>query len=1261
MNHGQSTQIRAIRHISHWFAVLVMLVMLNPAFAADPARGQVLFGTTYAPAGDKCTGCHTVANKTTGLAIKTDDAFKIYKKTSQYIYGVTATTGANIAQLNAVLADCALDSGMCKFNSMPQVDKDDMAAYMDAVYWGKPIAAATSSCAASTLSWMAGANTCNASVATAASGTIASLVDSLAPTTGTSAFQCASGTWTQLASPAATCNVAVTPPATCAASALSWTVGGNTCDAVAATAASGQSTTLSDLAAPTTGAATFACTNGAWGAATGATCNAPAPCAAGALSWTVGGNICDAAVASIASGASTVLNDTLSPTTGAATFSCTNGAWGVATGATCNAPAPCVAGPLSWSVGGSVCNASALSTASGAATVLTDSLAPATGVATFSCSNGAWGAPTSATCTTPAPCAASALSWTVGGNTCDTVAATAASGQSTTLSDLAAPTTGAATFACTNGAWGAATGATCNAPAPCAAGALSWTVGGNICDAVVASTASGASTVLNDTLSPTTGAATFSCTNGAWGVATSATCATAVAAGPCAASALSWSVGTSVCNATATLTTSGASATLSDITAPATGVATFSCSNGAWGAPTSATCTTPAPCAARALSWTVGGNTCDAVAATAASGQSTTLSDLAAPTTGAATFACTNGAWGAATGATCNAPAPCAAGALSWTVGGNICDAAVASIASGASTVLNDTLSPTTGAATFSCTNGAWGAATGATCNAPAPCAAGPLSWSVGGSVCNASALSTASGAAAVLTDSLAPATGVATFSCSNGTWGAPTSATCVTPPADCVASPLSWTAGGNTCNATAGVTVSGAAAALSDVSAPTTGAATFACSNGTWGGAAPGATCVVPAPVNCAASTLGWSVGANSCGASAPASASGASLSLSNATGSNTGAASFTCNNGTWSAPTLSSCDAPPPPSGCVAGPLSWTVGANTCNAAALATASGASTALADSIAPTTGTASFSCTNGVWSAPVSATCTAASGVRGISSINGKVLWKEWLGAVSGSACADCHGALKPDVFSTTDKIGNSAGTAANQGDPASIRRGIINARTMNEFSAVSDADLADLAAYVNAVRYTKPLTDAAGVPEALPFPLWSNGVAVPATTVVLPVAAIGSASTTRTTLVFGTPVGLSLNVTTLTLHIAGGGAANFSLLPGSTVKQGSVTTNACPALPFTLAASQTCTVDVVMAVNSPGEFEATLAVTTNDQDAVITINGKVTAQATGGAGGGGCTMRSGPGLLDPMLILLSLFSLGVLIVRRKKTPSPFL
>jgi hypothetical protein len=244
---------------------------------------------------------------------------------------------------------------------------------------------------------------------------------------------------------------------------------------------------------------------------------------------------------------------------------------------------------------------------------------------------------------------------------------------------------------------------------------------------------------------------------------------------------------------------------------------------------------------------------------------------------------------------------------------------------------------------------------------------------------------------------------------------------------------------------------------------------------------------------------------------------------------------------------------------------------------------------------------------------------------------------------------------LKPDVFSPTDKIVNSAGTVANQGDPASIRRGIINARTMNEFSTVSDADLADLAAYVNAVRYTKPLTDAAGVPEALPFPLWSNGVAVPATTVVLPAVAIGSSTSTKTTLVFGAPAGASMNVTTLTLQIASGVTASFSLLPGSTVKQGSVTSSACPAPPFTLAAGQTCTVDVVMAVATPGEFEATLAVTTNDQDSVITIDGKVTAQATGGAGGGGCTMRSSPGLFDPMLILLSFLSLGVLLVRRKK------
>jgi hypothetical protein len=232
----------------------------------------------------------------------------------------------------------------------------------------------------------------------------------------------------------------------------------------------------------------------------------------------------------------------------------------------------------------------------------------------------------------------------------------------------------------------------------------------------------------------------------------------------------------------------------------------------------------------------------------------------------------------------------------------------------------------------------------------------------------------------------------------------------------------------------------------------------------------------------------------------------------------------------------------------------------------------------------------------------------------------------------------------------------------------------------MNEFSAVSDADLADLAAYVNAVRYTKQLTDAAGVPEALPFPLWSNGVAVPATTVVLPAVAIGTSSTTRATLVFGTPAGVNLSVTTMTLLTASAGTASFSLLTGSTVKQGAViasagkvslslsaantvnqgvvTSNACPAIPFTLAAGQTCTVDVVMLVTNPGEFEATLAVTANDQDSVITINGKVTAQATGGAGGGGCTLRSAPGFFDPTLILLSILSLVVLVVRRKKSSS---
>jgi cytochrome c553 len=862
-------------------------------------------------------------------------------------------------------------------------------------------------------------------------------------------------------------------------------------------------------------------------------------CTAQTITWTVGNNTCNASAAATASGASAALSDTIAPTTGTASAACANGVWGAATNATCTSPSACASGDLSWTSGANTCNATAPATASGATAALSDTLAPTTGAASFTCSNGTWGAATNVSCTAPIACSAAALSWTVGANTCDGAAAATASGASATLTDAAAPTTGAATFACNNGAWGPATATTCNAPVGCAASPLSWTVGANTCNATSAATASGFSAVLSDTTAPTTGAATFSCSNGAWGAATSTTCAVPVAAAPCSG-ALSWTVGTNVCNATAASTASGATAALSDTTAPTTGAASFSCSNGVWGAPTNVSCTAPVACNATALSWTVGGNTCDAAATTTADGASATLTDAGAPTTGAATFSCSNGLWGAATGATCSAPVGCSAGAVSWKVGTNTCDGTAAATSSGAAALVSDTSAPTTGAASFSCSNGVWGTPTNASCNAPAGCNAGVLSWSVGG----------------------------------------------------------------NSCSGAVVQTTSGLTASLQNTSAPNTGAATYACTNGTW--SAVSSTCNAPAPVACAAQAV------------------------------------------------------------------SWTVGANTCNATAASTASGSSFSLSDSTGPTTGTAAVSCTNGVWAAPTGGTCNAATGPRGVSSLNGESLWT----TLSPVSCAGCHGA-KPDA--DLKKIWNASGTSAanDKGNPASIRSGINNPATgMGMYSAASDADLADIAAYINAVRHGKPLTDGAGVAAVKPYILLQNGKVVP-DSVLMPTIQFGSASSVKTTLALQAPAGAVLHIEKMaidnplfTLNRVPVAAADRQLIAATAAPSaagGTPTQTAtvivqgmdqsCPTTAFDLQAGAACGVEVVMAVNNPGVVSAKLLVTTDPAIAPTStkIEATVEAQATGGAGGGGCTMRSAPGLFDPMLLLLSVLSLGVLALRRSK------
>jgi hypothetical protein len=69
--------------------------------------------------------------------------------------------------------------------------------------------------------------------------------------------------------------------------------------------------------------------------------------------------------------------------------------------------------------------------------------------------------------------------------------------------------------------------------------------------------------------------------------------------------------------------------------------------------------------------------------------------------------------------------------------------------------------------------------------------------------------------------------------------------------PASCGPMSLSWTVGTSMCNASVtGTTASGMTALVSDVTAPTTGSATYVCTNGVWSKAAtPAATCITAAP----------------------------------------------------------------------------------------------------------------------------------------------------------------------------------------------------------------------------------------------------------------------------------------------------------------------------------------------------------------------------------------------------------------------------
>jgi hypothetical protein len=99
-------------------------------------------------------------------------------------------------------------------------------------------------CTSQLVSWTVGSVSCEATVGSIAHGSTGTATDSTGPNTGSQNFACNAGTLT--ASGTGTCIVA-SPPADCAAQAVSWTVGSNTCNANVPASTHGQTVTATAI------------------------------------------------------------------------------------------------------------------------------------------------------------------------------------------------------------------------------------------------------------------------------------------------------------------------------------------------------------------------------------------------------------------------------------------------------------------------------------------------------------------------------------------------------------------------------------------------------------------------------------------------------------------------------------------------------------------------------------------------------------------------------------------------------------------------------------------------------------------------------------------------------------------------------------------------------------------------------------------------------------------------------------------------------
>lgn len=266
--------------------------------------------------------------------------------------------------------------------------------------------------------------------------------------------------------------------------------------------------------------------------------------------------------------------------------------------------------------------------------------------------------------------------------------------------------------------------------------------------------------------------------------------------------------------------------------------------------------------------------------------------------------------------------------------------------------------------------------------------------------VCSFSFPATTSGSTPSVSTSTAGYSGQAHATCMNGSWAA-VAGTCG--PNPCSAATTSYGA----CSYSFPSVASGSTPSVSTSTAGYTGTAQATCTAGSWG--ALSATC---APSNCGGTTTSY----GSCTFTVPGLSAGASTSVTTSTSGYTGSITASCTTGSLSF-NSQSCAAipppPPPPAPCTSGTMGWGGG---CSGAVGATSSGSSTSVSNAASGYSGSATFSCTNGVWSA--GATSCAA-----LPCSSGTVSWN---GSCSGSIPSTASGSSATVTDTTAGYTGSA-------------------------------------------------------------------------------------------------------------------------------------------------------------------------------------------------------------------------------------------